>query len=200
MDSNPVPLWESASATPGCPKLSHGHPSTSPGASALHEQHGSPSSSPFVRPSPSESIRHNASVHRNPAFFKSSPNAFNGMLPPLQLRCPTPGHTQRAVSSCSEGAHPSASSGQGTRHPLGNCSRRLGKERTWTAMDTHAIHMDARRHGMFANALACTSKQRWACVCTRFAAPDGFIPLNSAPIGVPEGPFVPLQTTINRRE
>ena len=147
-------------ATPGCPRFSHGQSSTCPGASALHEQHGSPSSSPFVRPSPSESIRHNASVHRNPAFFKSSPNAFNGMLPPSQLRCPTPGQTQRDVSSNSECAHPSASSGQGTRHPLGNWSRRLGKDRTGTTMDTYVIHKGARRHGMFANALVCTSKRR----------------------------------------
>lgn len=43
-----------------------------------HSQHGSPSSSPFVKPSPSESFSHKASVQRYPAALKSRPNGLRG--------------------------------------------------------------------------------------------------------------------------
>lgn len=48
------------------------------GLSGVQRQHGSPSSSPLERPSPSESIRHRAGVQRKPAAAKSRPNGLRG--------------------------------------------------------------------------------------------------------------------------
>lgn len=58
------------------------------GLSSVHSQHGSPSSSPLVSPSPSESLRQSSRVQRWFASMKSSPNEFRG-APGMQSSCPS---------------------------------------------------------------------------------------------------------------
>jgi hypothetical protein len=59
-----------------------------------HWQHGSPSSCPFVWPSPSESAMHSALVHTLLALLNALPKAFVAEDRPVPSVCPiaaTPG-------------------------------------------------------------------------------------------------------------
>lgn len=66
----------------------------------VQRQQGSPSSSPLVRPSPSESFMQSAFVHRKPAAMKSRPNWLRGapliqpLWPSLEHVIPEPGRSE----------------------------------------------------------------------------------------------------------
>ena len=60
-------------------------------APVVHTQFGSPSSSPFVNPSPSVSAWHSAVVQERPAAAKAFPKSLRAPPPPDDV-CPTPGH------------------------------------------------------------------------------------------------------------
>jgi hypothetical protein len=60
-------------------------------APVVHTQHGSPSSWPFVWPSPSESAWQSASVHLLPAFLNAVPKSLRSLSDPSGSRCPTAG-------------------------------------------------------------------------------------------------------------
>lgn len=81
---------DSMVASPGCETpVVH---STALFGPATNVQHGSPSSWPFVWPSPSESAAQSSAVHRRPAASKASPNALRGPPPIVSMwpRASTP--------------------------------------------------------------------------------------------------------------
>jgi hypothetical protein len=65
--------------------------STTGFVSISHSQHGSPSSWPFVWPSPSVSASQSSLVHLLPASEKASPNAFVAASSPVPSGCPIAG-------------------------------------------------------------------------------------------------------------
>ena len=96
--------------------------------SGVHVQHGSPSSMPFVIPSPSLSCMHSSFVHWYPVLLSASPNGFSGRLPPMQLLCPTPAQFGALFS------HPATPGGHATLFPFGMCAASMGNAVT-TATD-----------------------------------------------------------------
>lgn len=72
VDGAVVVVVGTESAKPGC-EISDVRAGTAPG---VHTQSGSPSSIPFVNPSPSESSRQNVVDHVRPFAAKSTPNEF----------------------------------------------------------------------------------------------------------------------------
>lgn len=85
---HPAGIELTSDATPGCERSVRRRTTDESG---VHSQHGSPSSSPLVRPSPSESIAHSSRVHAKLAAAKSRPNWLRGE-PSSQSECPRNRH------------------------------------------------------------------------------------------------------------